>query len=103
METQSVVKQESEDTKSDNSEETEVVKKSVKKSISPQKAKIEKEKTTPETKKGAKNVMSFFIKKEFNGNEGEATESGVVTGEDSIGRFKIFSFQIILLNVQEHK
>lgn len=95
METQSVVKKETEDTISDNSEETEVVKKSVNKSVSPQKAKMEKEKTTPETKKETKNVMSFFIKKEVNGNEGEAKESGVVTGEDSIGRF-IFSFEIII-------
>lgn len=39
------------------------------------------EKTTPDSKNGPKNVMSFFIKKEVNGSEGEGKEGGVVTGE----------------------
>lgn len=82
--------------KAENSEQTEVVKRSLRKSISPQKAKIKDEKTTPETKKGPKNVMNFFVKKETNASEGEGKEGGVITGEDShpvYWKIQVFSFK----------
>lgn len=91
VETKSVVKTEKEDIKDENSEESEVVKKeeievvkkALKKSPSPHKTKMKEEKTTPETKKGTKNVMSFFVKKEVNGSAGEKKEGGLVTGDDT--------------------
>lgn len=62
--------------------------------MAPQRAaKVEEERTTPETKKGPKNVMSFFVKKEVNGNEGEAKETGVVRGEIVLEDSSSFSFK----------
>lgn len=83
IEAKTVEKKENENIAFENAEETEVLTKTVKKSLSPQKTKIKEETITPDTKKGPKNVMSFFIKKDVNGSEGEGKESGIVTGRDS--------------------
>lgn len=77
-----VVKEERADIELENSEKTKVLKKSLKKSPSPEKVKV-KETITPDIKKGTKNVMSFFVKKDVNGkSEGEGKEGGIVAGEN---------------------
>lgn len=77
-----------EDVEVEDSEKSEVVKKSRSKSPSPEKARVKEEKATPEPKKGAKNVMSFFVKKEVDGkSESEGKEGVMVAG-------KIFFFHI---------